>query len=305
MSKIDGTDGLRETGKSPSPKAGGGAKARGRARLRRGAKRGGAASALLALAVLALAASAGLSGCAKKEAVLKVGATPVPHAELLGLVKEDLAAKGIRLEIVEFSDYVTPNIALAERQLDANFFQHVPYLESFAADRGLSLEPAGAVHVEPLGLYSKKYASLEALPSGAVLALPNDPTNEGRALLLLQAKGLLRLAPDAGLKAGPAQVAENPRGFVFKELEAAQLPRTLADVDAAVINGNYALSAGLNPVKDSLLLEGAESPYANIVAVRKSEAGDARIKALVAALQSRKVKDFIAETYGGGVVAAF
>lgn len=259
----------------------------------------------LALAALALGASAGLAGCAGKEATLKVGATPVPHAELLGLVKEELAAQGIKLEIVEFTDYVTPNVALAEKQLDANFFQHAPYLESFAAERGLALESAGIVHVEPLGLYSKRHATLEALPKGAIVALPNDPTNEGRALLLLQAKGLLKLAPDAGLKAGPAAVVENPRGLVFKELEAAQLPRTLVDVDAAVINGNYALAAGLDPVTDSLLLEGAESPYANLVAVRKGEAAEPRIKALMAALRSAKVKDYIAKTYKGGVVAVF
>lgn len=256
-------------------------------------------------AIVSLAAILGLSGCAKKTSTLKVGATPVPHAELLKLVEPDLEAKGIKLEIVEFTDYVTPNIALAEKQLDANFFQHVPYLESFATERKLSLESAGLVHVEPLGLYSKKFATVEALPKGATIALPNDPTNEGRALILLQAKRLIKLAADAGLKAGPAQVVENPKGFKFKELEAAQLPRTLVDVDAAIINGNYALESGLNPVKDALVLEGADSPYANIVAVRSGEAKDPRILALLEALHSQKVKDFILATYKGGVVPAF
>ena len=256
-------------------------------------------------AIVSLAAVLGLPGCARKSAALKVGATPVPHAELLKLVQPELEAKGIKLEIVEFTDYVTPNIALAEKQLDANFFQHLPYLESFASERKLELESAGLVHVEPLGLYSKKHSKVEDLPKGATIALPNDPTNEGRALILLQAKGLVRLTADAGLKAGPAQVAENPKGFKFKELEAAQLPRTLVDVDAAVINGNYALESGLNPVKDALILEGADSPYANIVAVRKGEAKDPRILALIEALHSQKVKDYILASYKGGVVPAF
>jgi D-methionine transport system substrate-binding protein len=258
-----------------------------------------------AAAIVSLVAVLGLGACARKTEALKVGATPVPHAELLKLVQPDLAAKGIKLEIVEFTDYVTPNIALAERQLDANFFQHVPYLESFASERKLELESAGTVHVEPLGLYSKKYARVEDLPKGATIALPNDPTNEGRALILLASKGLIKLQAEAGLKAGPAQIAENPKGFKFKELEAAQLPRTLVDVDASIINGNYALESGLNPVKDALILEGADSPYANIVAVRKGEAKDPRILALLSALQSQKVKDYILATYKGGVVPAF
>ncbi|MEN6364546.1 MAG: MetQ/NlpA family ABC transporter substrate-binding protein [Rectinema sp.] len=265
-------------------------------------------SARIAAAVLALAAGASiltLGACAPKTKTLKVGATPVPHAVLLNLVKDDLKAKGIDLEVVEFTDYVTPNIALAEKQLDANFFQHVPYLESFAAERGLALESAGKVHVEPLGLYSKKYGSAADLPSGAKIAIPNDPTNEGRALILLAANGLITLKADAGLSATPASIESNPKNFEFKELEAAQLPRTLEDVDASVINGNYALESGLKPTTDALVLEGAESPYANIVAVRKGEAGDKRIVALIEALQSQKVKDYIEANYGGGVVAAF
>lgn len=258
-----------------------------------------------ALVVLSLAATLAFGQAPAAPVVLKVGATPVPHAELLALVKADLAAQGITLEVIEFTDYVTPNIALAEGQIDANFFQHVPYLESFSAERGLSLEAAGVIHVEPLGVYSKKYRSLAELPSGATIAIPNDPTNEGRALILLAAKGLITLKPGAGLKATVRDIAANPRKFKFKELEAAQLPRTLADVAAAVINGNYAIPAGLNPVKDAIALEGAESPYANIVAVRKGQSKDPRIVALVAALRSQKVKDFILKTYGGGVVAVF
>lgn len=257
-----------------------------------------AAAAAVSLALLG-------AGCAKKSQALKVGATPVPHAELLNLVKEDLAQKGVQLEIVEFTDYVTPNLALAEKQIDANFFQHVPYLESFTADRKLELEAVAKIHVEPLGLYSKKIAKIEDLGAKAIIAIPNDPTNEGRALILLEAKGLVKLAPDAGLKATPAQVAENPKGFVFKELEAAELPRTLQDVDAAVINGNYALQSSLNPIKDALVLEDGDSPYANVLVVRKGEGSDPRIQALIAALQTQKVKDCILEHYNGGVVPAF
>jgi D-methionine transport system substrate-binding protein len=261
-------------------------------------------AALAALAFSALAACAPKAAAGDKK-VLTVGATPVPHAELLALVADDLAKQGIELKVVEFTDYVTPNIALAEGQLDANFFQHVPYLESFAAEKNLKLASAFAVHVEPLGLYSSKAKSLEALATGSTIAIPNDPTNEGRALLLLQAKGFIKLADAAGLKGTPADIIENAKNFKFKELEAAQLPRVLTDVDAAVINGNYALESGLNPVTDALVLEGAESPYANIVAVRAGEENDPRIVALASALRSQKVKDFILSKYKGGVVAAF
>lgn len=265
------------------------------------------AAAVLAAAALAAFA---LSACAAKKpaegpAVLKVGATPVPHAEILELVAEDLAAAGVKLEVVTFTDYVTPNLALAEGQLDANFFQHLPYLESFSAERSLKLASAFAVHVEPLGIYSATAKSLDDLKEGATIGIPNDPTNEGRALLLLQAKGLVKLDAAAGLKGTPADVAENPRKLKFAELDAAQLPRTLKDVDAAVINGNYALESDLNPVEDAIALEGAESPYANIVAVREGTQEDPRIVALGKALRSQKVKDFILSKYSGGVVAVF
>ncbi len=266
-------------------------------------------SILVAAAIAAgLLAPLALGACAPKAAdkkVLTVGATPVPHAELLALVAEDLAKEGVELKVVEFTDYVTPNIALAEGQLDANFFQHRPYLQAFAAEKGLSLVDAFAVHVEPLGLYSAKAKSVDGLADGASVAIPNDPTNEGRALLLLQAKGLLKLADAAGLAGTPADIVENPKNLKFKELEAAQLPRVLQDVDAAVINGNYALESGLNPVKDALLLEGGESPYANIVAVRAGTENDPRILALAKVLRSEKVKEFILSKYSGGVVAAF
>jgi D-methionine transport system substrate-binding protein len=247
------------------------------------------------------------SGGAEKSAtkVLKIGATPVPHAEILKLIKDDLAKQGIDLQIVEFTDYVTPNIALNDGQIDANFFQHKPYLDAFSADRGLKLEVLTGVHVEPLGLYSKKFKNVKDLPAGATIAIPNDPTNEGRALLLFQTKGLIKVDPAAGLKGTVQNVTDNPKKFQFKEIEAAQLPRTLEDVDASIINGNYALESGLNPVKDSLILEDANSPYVNIVAVKAGTSSDPRFQALVKALHSQKVKDFILSQYKGGVVPAF
>ena len=249
-----------------------------------------------------------LTGCGAKaddQTILKVGATPVPHAELLELIKPDLEAQGITLEIVEFTDYVTPNLALSEGEIDANFFQHVPYMESFAAEHGIELVSAGSVHVEPLGLYSKTFDSADSIPTGAVIAIPNDPTNEGRALLLLAANGLIKLSPDATLEATEADIIENPLGLKFEPIDAAQLPRTLEDVDGAVINTNYALEAALNPLTDAVLLEGSDSPYANIVTVVPADLEDEAIQKLVEALQSEKVKAYIEENYGGAVIPAF
>ncbi len=241
----------------------------------------------------------------KDTKVIKIGATPVPHSEILEEVKEDVEAKGYKLEIVEFTDYVTPNLALNDGEIDANFFQHVPYMDKFAGDRGLNLVSVGTVHVEPFGLYSEKYKSVEELPTGAVIALPNDPSNGARALLLLEANGLIKLDANAGLNATELDVVENPKGLVFKALEAAQLPRVLRDVDAALINGNYALESGLNPVEDSLILEGAESPYANIITVIGGNEETEKTKILLEVLQSEKVRNFILEKYEGGVVPAF
>lgn len=248
----------------------------------------------------------GSFGCAKDETnVLKVGATPVPHAELLALVKEDLKEVGVTLEVVEFTDYVKPNLSLNDGEIDANFFQHVPYLESFAEERSLELSSVGTVHVEPLGLYSETAASIEALPAGATIAIPSDSVNGGRALLLLESEGLLVLKDDAGLEATEKDIVENPHGLIFTPIEAAQIPRVLVDVDAGIINGNYALEAGLNPAEDALLLEGAESPYANILVVRKGDEELESVQILLEALQSEKVRAYILETYGGGVVPAF
>jgi D-methionine transport system substrate-binding protein len=240
----------------------------------------------------------------KSGSVLSVGATPVPHAELLNLIKSDLAAQGITLKVVEFTDYVQPNVAVLSGDLNANFFQHVPYLES-NADWSAKLVSAFGVHVEPFGLYSTKHKNVNDLPDGASIAIPNDPSNGGRALLLLQANGLITLKEGAGLTATSRDIVGNPRNFRFQELEAAQLPRSLQDVDAATINGNYALEAGFNPLNDSLIIEGAESPYVNIMVVLKGKENDPAIIALKNALLSKKVKDYINANYDGGVAAVF
>ena len=253
------------------------------------------------VAVLALSACTGKSGSGT---TLSVGATPRPHAELLNLVKDDLAAQGITLTVVEFNDYRQPNEAVLSGELDANFFQHIPYLEE-NSEWSAKLASAFGVHYEPFGLYSSKYSNIDDLPNGASIAIPNDPTNGGRALLLLQANGFITLRDGAGLEATPRDIASNPRNFRFQELEAAQLPRSLPDVDAAAINGNYALQAGFNPVQESLILEGAENPYVNIVVVQKGNESDPRIAALRNALLSEKVKNYINSSYGGGVVPVF
>jgi D-methionine transport system substrate-binding protein len=243
-------------------------------------------------------------GADKSGSVLSVGATPVPHAELLNLIKADLAEQGITLKVVEFTDYVQPNVAVLTGDLDANFFQHIPYLDS-NEEWSAKLVSAFGVHVEPFGLYSAKYKDINDLPNGATIAIPNDPSNGGRALLLLQAKGLITLKAGAGLTATSHDVTGNPKNFRFRELEAAQLPRSLQDVDAATINGNYALEAGFNPLKDSLIIEGADSPYVNIVVVQKGKENDSRIIALKKALLSQKVKDYISSHYHGGVAPIF
>ncbi|NLL42169.1 MAG: ABC transporter substrate-binding protein [Firmicutes bacterium] len=236
---------------------------------------------------------------------LKVGATPVPHAEILQIIVPILDQQGISLEIVEFTDYVRPNLALDEGELDANFFQHVPYLDSFNQDAGTDLAVLVAVHVEPLGLFSEKHTSLNQLPQRATIAIPNDATNGGRALLLLQEAGLIELDPKAGIVPTPFDITENKLQIKFFELEAAQLSRSLADVDGAVINGNYALQAGLNPAQDALFLEGAESPYVNVVAIRAEDQANDALAKLAAALLSDEVRLFISESYGGAVVPVF
>jgi D-methionine transport system substrate-binding protein len=237
--------------------------------------------------------------------VFKVGATPVPHAEILEFIKDDLAAEGIELDIVEFTDYVTPNLALDDGSIDANYFQHIPYLDQFNSDRDLNLKSVIKVHIEPIALYSEEYTSLEEIPEGALIAVPNDPSNEGRALLLLHNEGIITLDDPTNLSATPIDIVENPKNLKFEELEAAQLPRVLPDVAAAVINTNYALEADLNPLEDALLIEGSDSPYVNVVAVKAENADSEKIETLRKVINSKKVEEFIIEEYEGAVVPAF
>lgn len=255
--------------------------------------------------LLSTAALLVLGTAALANTTLRVGATPVPHAELLNAVKDKLAKEGVDLKIVDFTDYVTPNLALADGEIEANFFQHKPYLDKFCEEKGLKLVSAGGIHVEPIGVFSEKLKSLEDIPNKAVVAIPNDPSNGGRALILLHNAGLITLNDPTNLYATEFDIVKNPKKLKFKTLEAAQLPRVLKDVDLAVINGNYALEAGLSPVEDALLIEGKESPYANIVAVREGEEKKEDIVKLMNALQSPEIVKFINDNYKGGVVPAF
>ncbi|MGL5951509.1 MAG: MetQ/NlpA family ABC transporter substrate-binding protein, partial [Cetobacterium sp.] len=238
-------------------------------------------------------------------AKLKVGASPVPHAQLLQLVKDDLKNQDIDLEIIELTDYVTPNLLLDSKELDANFFQHKPYLDTFSKEKNLKLAIAGNIHVEPLGVYSKKINKLDNIKKGGVVAIPNDPTNGGRALILLHNNEVIKLKNPADLLATEFDIIENKNNLKFKSLDAAQIPRALADVDLAVVNGNYALEAGLNPLTEALIIEGKESPYSNLIAVREGDEKREDIQKLIKALQSKKIKEFIEVTYKGAVVPAF
>ena len=257
--------------------------------------------------VLILAAATSLSfAVGKKKTTLKVGATPEPHAEILNLVKADLKKQGIDLKVIEFTDYVTPNKALEDGQIDANYFQHLPYLNSFNKEQGTHLSSAAGIHIEPIALYSKKYKSLQEIPSGANIGIPNDPTNEGRALLLLQSAGLIQLKASAGITATPLDITSNPKNLKFTEVEAASVQRILPDVAAAVINGNYAIPAGLNASKDGLVVEGSDSPYVNVIAVKAGHENDEAVKALVNAVKSEKVKAWIQKKYpNGDVISVF
>lgn len=257
---------------------------------------------LIALSV-ALVASASLLSNAFA-GTLKVGASPVPHAEILEFVKPALEKKGVKLEITEFNDYVQPNLAVDDGELDANFYQHKPYLDVFVKDHGSDLVAVGGVHIEPMGLYSKKLKSIDDLKDGATIAIPNDPTNGGRALLLLAKKGLITLEDPTSVVATVLDITENKKNLQFKELEAAQLPRALADVDAAIINSNYAIPAKLNPLTDSLISEGADSPYVNILVANSKSAKNPDIKLLVEELGSKATAKFILDTYKGAVVPA-
>ena len=240
---------------------------------------------------------------------LKVAASPTPHAEILNVAKDILAEQGITLEVVEFSDYVQPNLVTESGEVDANYFQHTPYLESFNEENGTHLVSVGAIHYEPFGIYPGKSNDLANIADGATIAVPNDTTNEARALQLLAAQGLLTVRDGAGLTATVNDITENPHNLQIEEIEAAQLPRTVQDVDFAVINGNFAMEAGFSVGKDALATEDASSEaaqtYANVLVVKEGNENNPAVQALLKALQSDEVKNYIDQTYDGAVVAIF
>ena len=277
------------------------------------------ALSLAVVLVLALAACTGgteptqqpgASNTPKTETVkLKVAASPTPHAEILAQVKDELAEQGIDLVVTEYGDYVIPNTAVEDGDEDVNYFQHQPYLDQFNAENNTHLVSVAAIHYEPLGIYPGKTAALADLPDGALIGVPNDATNEARALQLLEAQGLIKVREGAGLNATPNDIVDNPRNLKFKELEAAMLPNVTTEMDLAVINGNYALQAGFSSAKDALALEDAQSEaaqtFANVIVVKEGNENNEAVKALVKALQSDKVKDYINSTYEGNVQPIF
>ena len=236
---------------------------------------------------------------------LSVAATPVPHAEILEFVKPALAKEGVNLKVKVFTDYIQPNVQVAEKRLDANFFQHKPYLDEFNKAKGTDLVSVAAVHLEPLGAYSSKYRKLDELKDGATVVIPNDATNGGRSLLLLDKAGLIKLKDSTNILSTPKDIVENKKNLKFRELEAATIPRVLTQVDLALINTNYALEAKLNPEKDALIIEGSDSPYVNILVARPDDKDSEDMKKLVAALHTPEVKAFILEKYKGAIVPAF
>lgn len=236
---------------------------------------------------------------------LKVGVSPVPGGDLMKEIAPVLAKEGIRLESIEFSDYIQPNLALADGSLDANLFQHKPYMDDFAKEHSLKIESLASIFIAPIGIYSKTLKSPQDIGENGTIAIPNDPTNGSRALLLLEHVGLLKLRTDAPFLKSPADIADNPKKLKIIEVEAAQLPRSLEDVSLAVINCNFALGAGLNPIKDAIAIEAKDSPYANIVAVRSGEADRPELQALKRALTSPEIKKFIEDKYQGSLIPTF
>ena len=254
------------------------------------------------MTALAAAFSIGLAHAGEK---LVVGATPVPHAEILELIKPTLAKEGVDLEIKVFTDYVQPNVQLNEKRLDANYFQTKPYLDGFNKGKGTNLVTGVGVHVEPFGGYSKKYKSVKELPEGATIAIPNEGSNAGRALILLDKNGLITLKDKTNALATPKDIAANPHNFKFRELESAVLPRALSQVDLALINTNYALEAKLVPTKDALILEDKDSPYANVLTINTKDKDNAALQKLAKALNSPEIKKFIEDKYQGSIIPAF
>ncbi|CAN2977756.1 Outer membrane lipoprotein 2 [Pseudomonas sp. PM2] len=257
---------------------------------------------VLLFTALAAALTAGFAQANEK---LVVAATPIPHAEILELIKPTLAKEGVDLQIKVFTDYVQPNVQVAEKRLDANYFQTLPYLENFNKGKGTNLVTVVGVHVEPFGGYSKKIKKIEDLKDGATVAIPNEGSNSGRALLLLQKAGVITLKDPTNALATPKDIASNPKNLKFKELESALLPRVLDQVDLDLINTNYALEAGLNPAKDALIIEDAKSPYVNFLVARPDNKDSDAIQKLAKALTSPEVKAFIEKKYNGAVVPAF
>ncbi|KAA0072627.1 MetQ/NlpA family ABC transporter substrate-binding protein [Tardiphaga sp. P9-11] len=253
---------------------------------------------------LSILAFAALTGAASAETI-KVGVTPGPHAQVLEAAKAVAAKKGLDIQIVEFSDYVVPNAALEAGDLQANSFQHQPYLDNQVADRKYKIVAVGNTINFPMGIYSKKVKTWDEVKSGATLAIPNDPTNGGRVLILLRDKGIIKLKDGVGFKPTLLDITENPKKLKITEVDAAQLPRTLPDVDVAGINTNYATQAGLDPVKDALLREDPKGPYANIIAVRAADKDKPWVKTLVESYQSPEVKAFIEEKFKGSVLSTW
>ena len=245
------------------------------------------------------------AGAFAQEKPIKVGVTGGPHAQIMEQVKKVAEKDGLKIQIVEFSDYIQPNAALASGDLDANSYQHKPFLDQQVKDRGYKIVSVGYTVNYPIGIYSKKIKALSELKPGARFGLPNDPTNGGRVLLVLQDQGLIKLRPEAGLKATPLDVIDNPKKLKFIELEAAQLPRALDDLDAAAINTNFALSAGLNPGKDAIAQENAKSPYVNIIAVREQDKDKPWVAKLLKAYHSEDTRKFIQSEFKGSVLAGF
>lgn len=266
---------------------------------------------IIAVLLVLTLLGATLTGCSKKgfDKIIVVGASTTPHAIILEQARAAVEAAGYELKIIEFVDYVQPNVALQSDELDANYFQHSPYMEQFNVDSKGTLAAAAVIHYEPYGIYSKSISSFEELADGAKVAVPNDATNEARALLLLEAEGLITLKEGAGLNATKKDVAENPKNLDIIEIEAAQIVRSLEDVDIAVINGNYAIEAGYNVATDAIASEGKDSlaaeTYGNIIAVKEGNEDREDIKVLIDALKSDEVKQFINDTYEGAVVPKF
>ncbi|GAA0077493.1 MetQ/NlpA family ABC transporter substrate-binding protein [Clostridium sp. CTA-5] len=262
---------------------------------------------VLTFGLVGCGASNGLSNTSKDDKTIKIGVSPVPHKEIVEVAKPLLEKEGYKVEIIEFTDYVQPNTALAEGDLDANYFQHIPYLDEQNKSKGLNLTYTAQIHLEPMGLYSKTIKSLDDIKEGDSIAIPNDPSNEARALKLLASHGVIKVSD--GELITTKDITENPKNLKFSELEAASIPRVLDDFNAAVINGNYALPAGFEPAKDAIIIEDKDSeaakPYGNILAIRKGDEEKEKIKALTKALTSSEVKEFIETKYNGAVIPVF